>query len=168
MTETDDDTFQPPTKEQVAKYEMLLPMLDSAIAEMREFSKKKQDGVVNKTKINILNRLLRDIKEILSTEPTDQYLDLLDEEMMPQNSDAVLILGQYRAAMDRFKEQHFRRPYPGTNLQWMTEDMYEYSDDEDDEGDEDAEDDDEAGEVEDDDGDVGDVVEDDDNESNHQ
>jgi hypothetical protein len=120
MPEPIDDNRTPPTKEQVAKYEMLSPMLDSALNEMREFSKKKQDGVVNKTKISLLNRLLRHMKELLTDEPSNDYLDLLDEDMVPQNSDAVLILGQYRAAMNRFRSRHFKRDSTGLGGKWVT------------------------------------------------
>jgi len=120
MSEPVDDIRTPPTRAQVSKYAMLSPMLDSALNEMREFSKKKQDGVVNKTKIALLNRLMRDMKELLTNEPSNEYLDLLDEDMIPQNSDAVLILGQYRAAMNRFKSRHFRRDSTGLGGKWIT------------------------------------------------
>ena len=120
MSEPVDDIRTPPTRAQVSKYAMLSPMLDSALNEMREFSKKKQDGVVNKTKIALLNRLMRDMKELLTDEPSNEYLDLLDEDMIPQNSDAVLILGQYRAAMNRFKSRHFRRDSTGLGGKWIT------------------------------------------------
>lgn len=122
MSEPVDDNPTRPTKEQVAKYAMLSPMLDSALDEMREFSKKKQDGVVNKTKIDLLNRLLRDLKKVLADEPSSEYLDLLDEDMVPQNSDAVLILGQYRAALNRFKSRHFKRDETGWSGKWLTRD----------------------------------------------
>jgi hypothetical protein len=114
-----------PTKEQTAKYDMLSPMLDSAIQEMREFSKKKQDGIVNTTKINIINRLLKDLKDVLTSEPSTGYLDLLDEETLPQNSDAVLILGQYRAAMDRFRERHYSLGKYGVGGYWITKEYLE-------------------------------------------
>ncbi len=34
------------------------------------------------------------------------YLDLLSEDQLPQNSDAVLVLGQYRAALNSFEARH--------------------------------------------------------------
>ncbi|MFF2482728.1 hypothetical protein [Paenibacillus sp. NPDC058071] len=107
-----------PTEAIVAKFEMLTPMLDSALLEMREFSKKKQDGVLNPLKVKVLNRLLYDLKEILSADPSTEYLDLLDDESLPQNSDAVLILGQFRAAMDQFRIKYFGY-YNGTH-RWLT------------------------------------------------
>jgi hypothetical protein len=107
-----------PTDEIVRKFEMLSPMLNSALAEMREFSKKKQDGVLNSLKVKIINRLLSDLMDVLSADPSTGYLDLLDDESLPQNSDAVLILGQFRAAMNQFKEKYYG--YYGGTHRWIT------------------------------------------------
>ena len=113
-----------PNQEKVDKFAYLSPMLDSALTEMREFSKKKQDGIVSATKIKILNRLLSDIREILSGEDSVNYLDPLDEQALPQNSDAVLVLGQYRAAMDSFKKAHFKYVVSQGNV-WVTKEWLE-------------------------------------------
>jgi len=102
------DTDTAPTEEDVRRFTFLSPMLDSAIAEMREFAKKKQDGLVSSTKIKILNRLLKDLKEILKNEESAGYLELISEAELAQNSDAVLILGQYRAALESFRIRHNR------------------------------------------------------------
>ncbi|MFD7523271.1 hypothetical protein [Paenibacillus chitinolyticus] len=107
-----------PTEATAAKHDMLSPMLDSALLEMREFSKKKQDGVLNPLKVKVLNRLLSDIKETLSSDPSAEYLDLLDDESLPQNSDAVLILGQFRAAMNQFRDKYYG--YYGGTDRWLT------------------------------------------------
>lgn len=110
-----------PTDAEIERYEYLSPMLDSALEEMREFAKKKQDGIVSATKIKLINRLLKDLKEILDREATVGYLDMLDEQQLPQNSDAVLVLGQYRAALDSFKEKHHRYVYGGHR--WVTKEL---------------------------------------------
>ncbi len=102
------DSEDAPTEAQVAKFTYLSPMLDSAMTEMREFAKKKQDGIVSETKIRILNRLLTDIRGVLEHEESLAYLDLLSSEALPQNSDAVIILGQYRAALNSFKKRNYR------------------------------------------------------------
>jgi hypothetical protein len=112
-----------PTEDDVKRFTFLSPMLDSALAEMREFSKKKQDGIVSATKIKILNRLLTDIKTIIKQEESAVYLDILSEEELPQNSDAVLILGQYRAALDSFESRNKRKiNYQDT---WITKEWLE-------------------------------------------
>ncbi len=98
-----------PTEEQVARFDMLVPLLNSAFEEMSEFAKKKQDGVLNPLKVKLLNRLLCDVKAVLESDPTTAYLDLLDEETLPQNTDAVLILGQYRGALQQFRQRFYGR-----------------------------------------------------------
>lgn len=112
------DKGRAPSQDQVDKFNFLPPMLDSALIEMREFSKKKQDGIVSATKIKILNRILSDVREIVSGEDTVNYLDPLDEQDLPQNSDAVLVLGQYRAALATFKGDH--QKYVLGDLRWVT------------------------------------------------
>lgn len=111
-----------PTQAQANKFDMLSPMLDSLLNEMRELSKKKQDGVINTVKVKMINRLLRDVKEILGTDPSTAYLDLLDEEGLPQNSDAVLILGQFQAAMKQFQDKHYRYDPAHGGKRWFTQD----------------------------------------------
>jgi hypothetical protein len=95
-----------PTAEQAQVIEMLMPILGSVTNEVREFSKKKQDGVLSELKVTQINRLLVDVKEALGDDPSTRYLDLLDEEMLPQNSDAVLVLSQWMAALKQFRDKH--------------------------------------------------------------
>jgi hypothetical protein len=113
------DPEQAPTDAQIAKFEYLSPMLNSALSEMREFAKKKHDGIVSSTKIKILNRLLTDLRVILEREDSLNYLDLLSEDQLPQNSDAVIILGQYRAALDSFQKRHRQHSH------WQTRELIE-------------------------------------------
>ena len=112
-----------PTDADVKRFTFLSPMLNSALVEMREFAKKKQDGIVSGTKIKILNRLLADIKAIVKQEQSASYLELLSEEELPQNSDAVLILGQYRAAFDSF--EHRNTTMIAYKRTWLTKEWLE-------------------------------------------
>ena len=97
------------TAEKAEKHDDLTLLLNSMFREFQELSKKKPDGALNKRKVEIVNRLLRDIHGIiLKGESTSAYLDLLDEDDLPQNSDVTLILGQTVAAMDAFKEKYYR------------------------------------------------------------
>lgn len=110
-----------PKKEQVEKFDMLQPMLESFLTEVRELSKKRPDGPLNEVKIKMINRILVQIKEALSTDASVEYLDLLDEEILPQNSDAVLILGQYSAAMQQFKAKHYGFDKMLIENRWFTQ-----------------------------------------------
>ena len=84
-----------------------MPLLESMFHEFQELSKKKPEGALNKRKVEIVNRLLRDIHGILEKESTSAYLDLLDEDDLPQNSDVILILGQTVAAMKTFRKKYY-------------------------------------------------------------
>lgn len=118
MTNKKNNITHPPTEEMANKFDMLQPMLISALGEVREFSKKKQDAVLSPVKVKLINRLLTDIKGILVNEKSVDYLDLLDEDTLPQNGDAVLILGQYAAAMKQFRQEHSGGV--GSSYRWYT------------------------------------------------
>jgi len=94
-----------PTEAEVEEYLKLTPLLHSAIKEVKEFSKKRPDGVMSSLKVRLLNRLLGQLKEAMHVGPATQYLDLLDEETLPDYSDAVLILSQYDAAIHSFSHR---------------------------------------------------------------
>ena len=81
-------------------------MLNSVYDEIKELSKKKQDETLNKLKVRMINRILEQVKDILGEESTNQFIDLLDDETLPTNSDAVLVLGQFQAAMVQFKNKY--------------------------------------------------------------
>jgi hypothetical protein len=108
------------TPEKGSRHDDLMPLLEAMFKEFQELSKKKHDGVLNKRKVEIVNRLLRDVFTILDAEPTRGYLDLLDEDDLPQNSDVVLILGQTVAAMAAFKEKYYRYLSDGEATDWVT------------------------------------------------
>jgi len=92
-----------PTEEQVTTYKRLVPMLEAAHREMSELSKKKQDGIVNALKIRNLNRLLTELSKLLERDPSREFVELLDEDTLPQNSDVVLLLSQWLEALNQYK-----------------------------------------------------------------
>jgi hypothetical protein len=104
-----------PSKAQVEKYQLLYPIFDKVFIEVKELSKKKQDELLNKLKVRMINRILEEIKTLLVDEPTSQFLDLLDDETLPTNSDTVLILAQFEAAMNMFR----RRYYNEASRRWL-------------------------------------------------
>jgi hypothetical protein len=105
--------------EKGARHDSLMPLLQAMFREFQDASKKKPDAVLNRRKVEIVNRLLADIFKILDGEPTRQYLDLLDEDQLPQNSDVVLILGQAAAAMGAFKDKYFKYDKHSFEHRWM-------------------------------------------------
>lgn len=108
-----------PTNVQTEKYELLLPLLKSVLFEVKELSKKKQDEPLNKLKVGMINKILSQIKtEVLNDDPSIEFLDLLDDATLPTNSDAVLIIAQYDAAMSQFHGKH--HGWDGSETRWFT------------------------------------------------
>lgn len=95
-----------PTAEQATNFDMLSPMLNSLHQELTELSKKKQEAVLNPLKIRHVNRILEQVKDCLGDDRSVDYLEMLDTDDVPQNSDAVVIVGQWRAAMRQFHDKH--------------------------------------------------------------
>jgi hypothetical protein len=91
---------------EVERYETLSPLLKGLYRDVKELAARKQDGVLAKQMIIMINRILKDLKEFLKNEPTFQYLDLLDEAMIPKNSDALVLLGQFNSAMERYYKKY--------------------------------------------------------------
>jgi len=102
--------------EEVQQYEMLRPLLASMRDTFDELAKKKPDGTLSKTKVAMVNRLLAPIYKLLENEPNHQFLDLLDEIEMPQNSDVILILNQALTAMETFYDSRAHRD--GLHTDW--------------------------------------------------
>jgi hypothetical protein len=109
-----------PTQAEVDTFEMLHPMLDKMANEIRELSKKKQDGALNELKVKMTNRVLIQIKDLLKNESSVQFLDLLDTDILPTNSDAVLIISQYDAALSSFKDKYYGQDEK-YKYRWFTE-----------------------------------------------
>ena len=47
-----------------------------------------------------------DIKEPFQQETGGKYLELLDNEALPQYSDVVLVIAQYATVLTQFRERH--------------------------------------------------------------
>jgi hypothetical protein len=91
---------------QAQEHDLLYPLLDSILDEVKEFSKKKQDEPLNKLKVRAANKILSRIKALLADEPAADFLDPLDEDTLPTNSDAVIVMAQYVSAMKQFKDKY--------------------------------------------------------------
>lgn len=108
------------TNEKASRHDDLMPLLGAMFREFQEASKKRPDVVVSKRKVDIVNRLLRDVFAVVDGESTRVYLDLLDDDDLPQNSDVVLVLGQCVAAMEAFRKKYFRYMDLLEEHRWVT------------------------------------------------
>jgi hypothetical protein len=78
------------------------------LKEIRELSKKKPDAIMSAGKVSLINKVLNDLKIILENEPEGKFLDILDDEKLPQTSDAVLVMCQYETALKSFKGRYYQ------------------------------------------------------------
>lgn len=103
-----------PTEKNIEDYVLLRDMLHSQRKEFDLLSKKKADGQLNPMKIKMANRVLEPLKELFKNEESYQFLDTLDEDEIPTNSDVVLIISQYETAIREFRNKY----HP--NYDWIT------------------------------------------------
>ena len=105
------------TEEKAKNHETTMPLLEAMYTEFKELSKKKPDATVSKSKIKMTNRLLEKVRTVLEDEASLEFLDLIDEDDMPQVSDVTLMLSQYVVSMKEFRSSHFG--YYNGELQWV-------------------------------------------------
>jgi len=96
-----------PSNQDIEKYDLLNDMFNALFIEMKQLSKSKQETELNQFKVKKVNEILKKIKELLSEQPTIEFLELLDDETLPRYSDSVLILAQYRTALNQFREKYY-------------------------------------------------------------
>src|SRR5437870_154706 len=109
MSDEDDSSLNHgvTTTAKVATYHATVKLLAGLYEEIKELAKKKPDATLSVAKVKLINRLLADIKALLKDERQGKYLDLLDEDALPQFSDVVLILSQFDAALKSFQSRYF-------------------------------------------------------------
>ena len=103
----------------VATYQASTPIFEGLIKEIRELSRKKPDATMSAGKVKIVNRVLNDLLNILTAEPTGKYLEILNDESLPQVSDAVLTMVQFESALVAFKSKY--RQYINHEHYWITQ-----------------------------------------------
>ncbi|OOY22820.1 hypothetical protein BMI91_18320 [Thioclava sediminum] len=86
-------------------------------------------------KVKIVNRVLENLLVVLEGQPDAKYLEALDDDDLPQVSDGVLVMVQFKSALASFKERHYRH-VSLMGFQWITEEFIdqlkaEYDEDED-------------------------------------
>ena len=105
------------TAQKAADWEIATPLLKAMYGEFKELSKKKPDGAVSTAKIGVVNRLLQKCRDVLADEDSLAFLDLLDEDDVPQHSDVILMLSQYVAVMEQFRSVYYG--FDGTEHCWF-------------------------------------------------
>ena len=103
----------------VETYDASHGIFGSLLREVKELSRKKPEATMSAGKVKIINRVLEDLLTILKDEPTGKYLDALDDETLPQMSDAVLVMVQFKSALKSFRLRYYKSvSYRGDD--WIT------------------------------------------------
>ena len=97
------------SKDKIEFYELLISQMKSVFSEIQTFALKKPDAVVSKFKFKIIRNLLIDSREILKEENSLKYLEFPDEDDLLQNSDIVVLLNQYIAALTDYRQKFSTR-----------------------------------------------------------
>lgn len=109
-----------PTNADVDQFLMLRELVTGLYEEMKDLTRKSSKETLNEFKIKSLNRVLIPLKELLKEQPTAMFLDTLEEDSLPTNSDVVIVLSQYLSAMKKYEERYYRVS-PGTyTKRWDT------------------------------------------------
>jgi hypothetical protein len=111
------------TEKDVQTYEAASGVFSALLNEVRELSKKKPDSTMSTGKVKLVNNVLRDLITILSSEPEGKYLAPLEDEALPQVSDALMMMAQFDAAVRAFVSRYrvyVERPYRRRELRWIT------------------------------------------------
>jgi len=110
------------TEEAVATYDATHNIFAGLLKEVRVLSGKKPDATLSQGKVKLINRVLADLREVLKKEPEYKFLDLLDDDNLPQASDAVLVMVQYESALESFRNRYHRRAKKGYDIRyvWVT------------------------------------------------
>ena len=110
------------TYEEVDEYEASHDVFVSLLREVKELSKKKPDASMSAGKVKIVNRVLQNLLTVLEQQPDAKYLEVLDDDDLPQVSDAVLVMVQFESALASFKSRHHRY-FSSYGNQWVTEEL---------------------------------------------
>lgn len=76
-------------------------------------------------KVKIINRVLADLLTFLKLEPERKYLDELDDEALPQASDAVFVMVQFETALKNFVSRYCSYVPVYERRTWVTEKLLE-------------------------------------------
>jgi hypothetical protein len=90
-------------KDDIAEFEKLEQQLHSFLDDISELSKKRPNDPLNKFKLKFINTTVSSLNKILKADRPFAGFDKFDVDDLPSNSDVVVLLSQYSAAVHRFR-----------------------------------------------------------------
>ena len=106
----------------VATFTSATGVFTALLHEVRELSKKKPDATMSPSKVKLINAVLDDLLTVLKDDPEGKYLQRLEDDELPQVSDALLMMAQFNAALDAFRTRYLQSVKVGYSRErhWIT------------------------------------------------
>lgn len=101
------------TYKDVQSFEKVQAQLHGIYDEIVVFAKKTPDGPINKFKLKFINQILIETNNQLDAKnkPFSDF-DVFEEDLLPTNSDVVMILSQYINCLENFRSEHITQYNP--------------------------------------------------------
>ncbi|MFN8354866.1 MAG: hypothetical protein U0Y10_10500 [Spirosomataceae bacterium] len=98
------------TKQEVDNFEKLQAQLEGLHNEISALSKKSQNDALNKFKLKFVNKIISDSNELLGNDykPFSDF-DTFDENDLPSNSDAAMMLTQYLSCFEKLRADNVKQ-----------------------------------------------------------
>jgi hypothetical protein len=98
------------TKQEVDNFEKLQAQLEGLHNEISALSKKSQNDALNKFKLKFVNKIISDSNELLGNDykPFSEF-DTFDENDLPSNSDAAMMLTQYLSCFEKLRADNVKQ-----------------------------------------------------------
>src|SRR5690554_1354267 len=99
-------------KQEVDNFEKLQAQLEGLHNEISALSKKSQNDALNKFKLKFVNKILTDSNELLGEnyKPFADF-DFFDDNDMPTNSDAAMMLTQYLSCFEKLRADNVKQDF---------------------------------------------------------
>jgi hypothetical protein len=111
-------------KEDVVKFESLESQLKGLYEEMQALTRKSPNDAINKFKLELINNILGEVNPFLAALGYPlKYFQSFKEDLLPFNSDVLLVLSQYLSRMENLRSDNIKPG--GLHLQswfWVIDD----------------------------------------------
>jgi hypothetical protein len=110
------------TKKDVDTFEKLQAQLEGLHTEISALSKKSQNDALNKFKLKFVNQILMASNQLLGEEykPFKEF-DLFDENDLPSNSDAAMMLTQYLNCFEKLRADNIKKQDYAHEWYWIVD-----------------------------------------------
>ena len=93
-------------KKEVENFEKNEAQLRKIYEEMTILSKKKPDDAINEFKLEIINKIIEECNGILKDNKPFKDFKKFDKDLVPSNSDVVVILSQYISCFEKVRSEN--------------------------------------------------------------